>query len=391
MKKIFTLIVAATILASCGNTAKKEDGLSIDQVIEGKDLTAIKAKKDEVLVEYNKISDDISKLDKAIEKLDTVKKLPIITAFTVQKNQFKHYIDIQGDVATRQNVIISPEVQGGMLKEILVNEGDRVSKGQLLARIDDGGLRQQLAQAEAQAELAKTTFERQERLWEQKVGSEIQFLQAKTNNAAAQKQVEQLKIQLGKSSVRAPFSGVIDDIIAEQGEVVGTGSPLMRIVNLSNMYVKAEVPETYLGRIKEGSEAQVEMMSLGKAEDSKVRQVGNFINPANRTFSIEVPVSSFDGAVKPNLTVNLKLNDYQNEEALLIPDDIIQENARAEKYVFVLENRKGDEAKLKKVEIKTGYSYGDKIEVLSGISEGTVLVHEGAKSMRDGLKVKVKS
>lgn len=390
MKKIFSLIVLTSVMMSCGETPM-EDGKSIDQVIAEDNLESIKAKKVEVLAEYNKISADLSKLDKAIEVLDTAKRHPIVTSFTLEKGMFKHYVNIQGDVDTRQNVIIRPEVQSGLLKDVYVTEGDKVTKGQLLARIDDGGLSQQLAQLEVQAQLAQTTFDRQKRLWDQKIGSEIQYLQAKAANEGAQKGVEQLKVQLDKSNVRAPFNGVIDDIITDKGQVVGAQSELMRIVNLSDMYVKAEVPENYLTSITKGTAVSVEILSLGKSEEATVRQVGNFINPANRTFSIEVPISNEEKLIKPNLIVNLKLNDYTDAEALLIPDDVIQENAQSEKYVYVLKQRKGDEAILEKVKIKTGYAYNNMIQVLEGLSEGTVIVKEGAKSMREGLKVKVKS
>lgn len=389
MKKIYSLIIVAGIFAACSQPA--EDGKSVDDVIAGQNAEEIKTKKEEVLQKYDAVSADLAKLEAALAELDTTKKLPIVTAYTVAMNDFKHYFKIQGDVATKQNIILTPEYQGTLM-EIYVSEGDRVSKGQLLAKIDDGGLNQQLAQAEVRAELAKTTYERRKRLWDQKIGSEIQYLQSKTEYETASSMVDQMKSQFEKTSIRAPFSGVIDDVITDEGSVVGPQTPIFRIVNLSDMYVQAAIPESYIGRVVKGSEVKVELPSLGIEKESKVRQVGSFINPGNRTFNIEVPVQNGEGIMKPNLIVNLMINDYSNELALLIPDDIIQENAKGEKYVYVLSepNAKG-ESTLSRAEIKTGYAYNDMIEVLEGLEEGQTVVKEGAKSMREGLVVKVKS
>lgn len=389
MKKILSLIAITTLLASCGNTAN--DAASVDDVIKGKDIDAIKAKRTEVLANYDAISADLAKLEEALADLDTTKKLPIVTAFEVAPKNFKHYVEIQGDVGTKKNIMITPEFQG-VLKSVHVSEGQRVSEGQLLATIDDGGLRQQVAQLEAMANLAKETFERQERLWKQKIGSEIQYLQAKSNHEAQQNSVAQMKEQLAKTSVKAPFTGVVDDVLVEDGEVVAPGSRMMRLVNLGDMYVRAEVPEDYIGKIVKGTEVMVDFGALGKSTEGSVRMVGNYINPSNRTFIVEVSVPNEDGLVKPNMIATLRLNDYSQEEALLIPDDIIQENAKGHKFVYVLGKMDSNgDAEITKTEITTGYRYNNMIEVLSGLDKGDVIVREGSKNMREGITVKVKS
>ena len=192
---------------------------------------------------------------------------------------------------------------------------------------------------EATTQLAKTTFERQKRLWEQKIGSEIQFLQTKTNYEAQTNALKQLKSQQAKASVRAPFSGVVDNIIKEPGTVIapGQGSEIFRIVNLNNMYVEAEVPEKYIASITKNKEVKVEFSVLGKSVNSKIRQVGSFINPNNRSFKIEVPVENKSGNIKPNLTAKLQINDYTDAEAILIPQSIISENAKGEQLWKVQE------------------------------------------------------
>ena len=271
-----------------------------------------------------------------------------------------------------------------------VKNGQKVTKGQLLARIDDGGMGQQLAQMQIQSELAKTTFERQERLWKQKIGSEIQYLQAKSNFEGQQRAVNQMEIQVAKTGVRAPFSGTIDNVITEQGSVVSPGqTPLLRIVNLRNMYIKTDVPETYISSVTKGQQVYVSFPVLGKSLDAQIRQAGNFINPNNRTFKIEIDVPNTDNLIKPNLTARLRINDYTNENALLIPQNIISENAQGEQYIYVLKNIDNNKAQAQKVIIKTGETQGDVIEVLEGLNDGDQIINEGARSVEDGQSVRI--
>jgi RND family efflux transporter MFP subunit len=273
---------------------------------------------------------------------------------------------------------------------VQVKKGQRVSKGQTIARIDDGGLSNQVAQLETQAALAKTTFERQERLWNQKIGSEIQFLQAKSQYESSENMVKQMKSQLGKTLVKAPFSGVIDDVITEQGTVVAPGMALFRIVNLSNMYVSAEVPESYLNTVTKGKEVSVFFPVLGETISTTVRQTGNYINPSNRSFPIEIAVPNKTGKVKPNLTARLSINDYTAKNAILIPLNVINENAEGEQYVYTaFAKAEGNKNIAKQKIITTGKSQGDRIEVLSGIKVGDQIIVEGARSVKDEQEVRI--
>ncbi len=385
MKKIFSLILIGGVLISC----QPKEVISVDEAVDSNDMEKIKEKKTEVLEAYDKVSAELAKLEKALSDLDTTKKHPIVSSFSISEKPFNHFIEIQGDVTTKQNLLIMAEYPGTLM-EVKVTEGDRVVKGQVLARIDDGGLGQQLAQAKTQRDLAKTTYERTKRLWDQQIGSEIQYLQSKSAFESAENAVNQLGSQLSKTMVTAPFSGVIDDVMAERGQVVGAGNPLFRIINLSDMYVKASVPESYIGKIQKGTAVIVDVPTLGTRKSAKIRQVGNYINPANRTFSVEVPVANADGLLKPNLIVNLIVNDYSNEAAIAIPSDVIQENAKGEKYVYLISDANSHgESKLTRAQIKTGYRYDQMVEVTEGLENGQTIVKEGAKSMRDGLIVKV--
>jgi RND family efflux transporter MFP subunit len=373
-------------LSSCGSG----DQSNIETVLASKDLKKIREKRLSLENEYNALSDQIKQLDQAIHVLDTTANIPLVTTLTAKSEVFNHFVELQGSVKTKENIIIYPEMPG-ILIDIYVKKGQKVSKGQLLASIDDGGLEQQVSQLEIQANLAQTTFERQKRLWDQKIGSEMAYLQAKSNYEAQNKAVKQLKIQLDKTRIKAPFSGVIDDIMTDEGSVVSPGqSPIIRIVNLNNMYIEADVPETYVKDITKNKTVEVEFPVLNKTMDATISQAGNFINPANRTFKVEVSVPNKDENIKPNMTAKIRINDYKNNTAILIPQGIISENASGQQYVFIVTNKtENNEVQTEKAIITTGKMQGDLIEVLSGIENGAEIIEEGARSIREGQIVKI--
>ncbi|RLD29926.1 MAG: efflux RND transporter periplasmic adaptor subunit [Bacteroidetes bacterium] len=388
MKNIYTIIILALILSSCGADKKK----SVEAVIATNNLEEIRAKKEQLISEEIKIVGQLNLLEEKIEELDTTKRVPLISTFIAKEEVFYHYLELQGNVSTKDLLVIYPEYAGILIK-VYVKEGQRVSKGQTLAKIDDGGLSQQLAQLQIQTDLAKTTFERQERLWNQNIGSELQYLQAKSNYEAQQQAVNQIQIQLDKTIVKAPFTGTIDDVISEQGSVVAPGqSQLMRIVNLNNMYIETNVPESYVSSITKNKKVEVNFPVLGKTVYAKVRQAGDYINPANRTFKVEIAIPNKDKSIKPNLTAKLKINDYTNERALLIPQSIISEDANGQQYIYVIKDKKeNNQGVAQKAIIKTGKTQGDVIEVLSGIVHGAEIIQEGARRVEEGQTVQVEN
>jgi RND family efflux transporter MFP subunit len=385
MKYIYSLILVSFLLSSCKNVKKK----SVEEIIATNNLELIRKKKTELDASAQEILVQLKQLEKTIKILDPQEKIPLITTFHAKESIFNHFVELQGNVNTNQNLVIYPEFSG-VLSGVYVKEGQKVSKGQVLAKIDDGGLSQQLSQLKIQSNLAKTTFERQERLWNQKIGSEIQYLQAKAAYESQLEATKQLQQQIGKTVVRAPFSGTIDDVITDQGSVVAPGqSQLFRIVNLDDMYIETDVPERYVSDIIKGKEVNVVFPFLGKEINAKVRQAGNFINPANRTFRVEVAIPNKDTAIKPNLTAKLKINDYTNKKAILIPQSIISENAEGQQYVYTITNKVENKARVKREFIETGRTQGDYIEVLSGIDNDEEIIDEGARSVKDGQEVKI--
>jgi membrane fusion protein (multidrug efflux system) len=378
MKKIITLITLSVVMIACNSSEKNK---SIDALIESKDVKAITAKKAELQAQ-------LSQLEEVLATLDVHKEtIALVTIAKLKDTVFNHYLEIQGNINTNENVLIQPEFPGNLV-ELNVKAGQKVTKGQVLGRTDDGGMSQQLASAENQYALAKTTFERQKNLWKQKIGSEIQYLQAQTQMISAQKAVAQIKAHIAKTVIRAPFSGTIDEVFVEKGEVVSASQQgLMRIVNLGNMYVSTSIPETYIGKLKIGTEVDVFLTSLGKTYKGKVRQIGNFINPNNRSFGIEVSVPNPENLLRPNQVAKLKVIDYVSPDAVVVPSNVIQKDGQKNSFVYTVINSNGKAGIAKKVIITTGQSSDNVTEVLSGLDANTIIVTEGMNTISDGMKL----
>jgi RND family efflux transporter MFP subunit len=238
--------------------------------------------------------------------------------------------------------------------------------------------------------LAKTTFERQQNLWNQKIGSEIQYLQAKATYEAQEKAVKQMQSMLERTFVKAPFSGTIEDVTVERGQVVSPGTPLMRIVNINNMYVQAQVPETYLEDIKLNAPVAIFVKSLNKTYIGKIRQIDNYIKPNNRSFGIEVAIDNKENLLRPNQTAVLKIEDYINNKAVLVPNSAVIEAANDKFIVFVAGKPNAKkEAIVTKKEVEIGTTSGDKIEILKGLEPGENVVTEGVRSLKDKMVVQI--
>ena len=377
MKKIAIITILSFVLFACGN---KENNKSIEDLIADKNVKALNEKKTSLQAEIAKIEDGLA-------TLDVKKEEALVTVATIKDTIFNHYLDIQGSVDTKENILIQPEFSG-TLTSLTVKAGQRVAKGQILGRVDDAGMSQQLASAENQYSLAKTTFDRQKNLWDKKIGSEIQFLQAQTQMISAQKAVAQIKAQLSKTVIRAPFSGTIDEVFAERGQVVAPSQQgLMRIVNLGNMYVSTSVPESYIGKLKVGDQVDVYLTSLNKTYKGKVRQVGNFINPNNRSFGIEVSLPNPDNLLRPNQVAKLKIVDYVNKNAIVVPTAVIQEDGTGSKYVYIVEGSNGKTGTAKKVIVEVGKSSDNVTEIKSGLSADDIIVTEGVNTISNGMKL----
>ena len=386
MKKTIISLSFSLLLVACSQeTEKAASSITANKVT----LDELQIQKANYTRQIKGLTLALDSLNQRLEKISGDQKRVLVTALEIKPQIFNHTIEIQANIKTRQNLQLFPEF-GGRLNQILVKEGQEVKKGTLLAVIDDAGLQDQLDQMKLQLYLVKTTFERTQRLWDQKIGSEMMYLEAKTRFKSQQKQVAQMRDQLSKTKIYAPFSGVIDEIIARKGSTLAPGiTPIMRIVNLDNMYVESDVPENYLVNITKGSFAKVSIPVLNETQNTIVRQTGNFIQPNNRTFRVEAPIKNPTGMIKPNLNARMSIIDYSNPKALMIPFRVIRENAKGDSFVFILTGLEQDnEYSTEQRFVTLGMSKNELVEITKGVNTGDLIVDEGVSLLVPGQKVK---
>jgi len=384
MKKSIIILSFSLLLLACGQ--EKGEINAVNQT--PTNLEELQNQKVNYTDQINTLNQELKQVNEAILSLTGDEKRTLVTAFQAESKVFNHTVEVQANIKTRQNLLLSPEFSG-RLEQILVVEGQNVKKGKLLAMIDDAGLQDQLDQMNLQLALSKTTFERTQRLWDQKIGSEMMYLEAKTRYKTQQKQVAQMKEQLAKTKIYAPFNGVIDEITAKEGETVAPGmSPILRIVNLNSMYVESDVPENYLKNITKGSSATVTIPVLNETQTTIIRQTGNFIQPSNRTFRIEAPLDNPTGLIKPNLNARLSVIDYDNQEAIMIPLRVVRENAKGETFVFVLETPEENNGFTTSQQfVSLGKAQNEMVEIIEGIELNDLIVDEGVSLLVAGQKV----
>jgi RND family efflux transporter MFP subunit len=381
MKNIFILFLIVSLI-SC------EDNSTLKSILESNDVEQIKLKRKQIAAAQQDFSSKLQIIDNKLEELNTNPQLPIVEVFAVNPVMFEHYVQVQGSVKSDELINIFPEFSG-IVKAIYVKSGDLVKKGQPLIKIDDGGLKEQLSQLEIGFELTKTTFERQKRLWDQNIGSEIKFLESKTMFEAQKQGIEQLKKQIKKTLIEAPFSGNIDNVIVKKGEVVYPGrSNLMMLLNLDNLYIESNVPEKHIASISYGNKAIVHFPLLNKTISTTIRQSGSYINPINRTFKIEMDIEKNDLNIKPNLNSKVKINDYSNNSALMINQNFISIDSDNKEYVYKIYN-KDKKTYVSKNIIITGKNDGANVEVISGLISGDRVVSEGIRKLVDNARVKI--
>ena len=385
MKKIYTLLLII-IISGCNSSRNA----SIESLIELGDLEELKKRKKEYVDAMNTMKVELNEINNGISLLDENERLTLVSKYEIQQTIFNTYIEAQANLKTRKNVLILPEFQG-TLEKVFVSEGQKVKKGQLLAEINDSGLNEQYEQMVIQAEFAKENFERTQRLWDNNIGSEMQYLKSKTDYEASKKMVDQMKDRLSKTKIYAPFNGEIDEIISNVGSNLIPGvSQILRLVNLDIIYAESFVSEKYISFISEGTEAIVQIPLLNMEYRSSVNQTGNFINPSNRTFRIEVPVENFDNRIKQNLDAKIKINIYKKDDAIVIPLRIVREDAMGKNFVYVMseDNKEGVYLTSKQF-ITLGNKSEDKVEVTEGLALGDIVVLEGAYSVEDSQRVKL--
>ena len=384
MKKLI-ITLSLILLLSCNSSRNS----SINDLINKGDLETLKKKKKEYVDLMNDLRLDLNNINNGIMLLDENEQIQVISKFNVIEKEFTTYVELQANLKSRKNVIILSEFQG-TFRNLFVREGQLVKKGELLAEINDSGLKEQLDQMLIQANYTKDNFDRVKRLWEKNIGSEMQFLKAKSDFETNNKMVEQIRDQLSKTKIYAPFDGEIDEIISNLGSNLVPGSPILRVVNLDIIYAEAQVPEKYVSSIELGTEALVSIPLLNKEVTSKIVQSGNFINPNNRTFRVEAPVENKDKRIKQNLNARIKIKNYSNIKALVVPLRVIREDASGRPFIYKLvETDKKDILLTVKIFVETGANNDEEIEITKGLSIGDIIVLEGANNVEDNQRVRV--
>lgn len=371
MKKGIILFTIASLFVavSCG---KKEDN----------SLASKKAKLADLQKEQATLNTKIKTLQNEIQKLEPNKEVKVVNVAVtpITSQNLQHFVDANGRLEAVNNQYISPQV-GGAITAIYVKEGDFVQKGQRIATIDNTILRTSMQEIEIQLETAKTLFEKQKALWEQKIGTEVQYIQAKTQVEALERRIATLKAQDKLNQVVAPISGYIDEVRQRAGELAAPGMGIVRIVNTSALKVVANIPDTYAGTISKGDLIKIKFPDLQKEIQARLSFVSQTINPVTRTFVVEAQVPR-DSQLKPNLTAVIQINDQSRGNAVIIPQNLIQHTENGDIVYVAIEEGKNKVARSR--EVKTGLSYESNIEITSGLSKGEMLITEGYQNLVDG-------
>ena len=377
MYRISALAMMVLVLAACGATSGDKDLAKKKEQLKG-----LKEEQKQLATKIDSLEAQIQRLDPTAVKEEKTK---LVALTPLQPGSFTHYIDLKGSIDAENMAYVMPRGQGGQVKAIYVKQGDNVRKGQLLMKLDDVLVQQQIEQVKVNLNLAQTTYERRKNLWDQKIGTEIELLTAKNNVENLHKQIDILKEQLDMANVYAEMSGVADMVNIKPGEVfsAATASVLgIRIVNTNDLKVVAQVPENYLGRVGVGSNLLVTLPEL--ANDTirtRVHVAGKTIDPNTRAFYVEAKIPA-GKKLRPNQLAMVRIQDYADPSAITIPVATIQSDEKG-KFVMVASKEK-DKLVAKKKSVTIGESYGDRLEIKSGLQAGDQLITEGFQGLYDG-------
>lgn len=374
MKKMMILPVLFSLMISCGKDAESLEGRKKELTELKKEISALQAK--------------AKKLEAEINALDTTSvKGFAVKVDTLSRKTYKNPFQVQGLVVSDEDVVISPEM-GGLIKSILAKEGQTVQQGQVLATLDGSLVSAQISELEKALELATIAYDRQKALWDQKIGTELQYLQAKNNKESVERRLQTARVQAAKFQLRSPVSGVVDAVFANKGDMAGPGAPVMRVVSTRQVKIKADVSEQYISHLKKNDQVSVFFPSLKKGSEERIQAVGSYINPNNRTFSIYItPSNATLKELKPNMLALITAYDFTKENALSVPTRLIR-NDEGGSFILVATSKNGAYVVEKKyVEIEE--SFATETILLSGVEEGSLLITEGFQKVIPGDRIEI--
>ena len=372
MKKILFIVTTARIVSACGNTNVTDDAAKRKQLQELKQ-------------QVHTLEQQIHVLEMELSANET-EELVNIKANTLENQKFEHFIEVTGKVEAEQDVDVSPE-SAGIIKEVLVTEGQQVSKGQVMARLNTDVLERSVEELQVQLDLAVTNYERQKNLWDQNIGSEMEFLQAKNNKESLEKRINSLNTQIEMAEVKSPINGVVDIVCQKKGNIGSPQTPFAKVINTSNIKIYGEISETYITKVHKGDDVEIRFPALNKNVDAKINQIGNTIDPNNRTFRVRINISNPTNMIKPNLVSILSMRDYLNDSAIVVPSLYIKEDFKGH-YLYIVENNGGKNV-AKKVYVTPGVSNNNMTEITDGLTAGTQVISEGYNQVVNGTAVKI--
>ena len=373
MKNILSILGLTLLFAACGE--KDGNGANGDKV----------AQLAELKKQQTALNTQISTLEKEMGGPDAAKKEKVI-AVAVQAltpSVFNTYIELQGSVVADEQVYLTSRVPGSVSK-VYIKVGDRIREGQVVAEIDDDMVIQQMEEVKKRLELANDVYLKQEALWKQNIGSEVQYLSAKNNKEALDKAIATIQRSRELYQVKSPISGVVDECTVKVGQAAAPGMPMATVVNFSKLKVKVDAPETYAGKIRQGNTVSVLFPDLQKELTSKIAYIGASVSPQNRTFKVEIPIRSNEAGLLPNMATTVRVINYSNGNAITVPINLIQKDLSNIDFVLI-----ESAGRAKRMPIKVGQMYGEKAEVLSGLKAGDKIITVGFQDLNEGDAVKV--
>ncbi len=372
MKKILIILTTVVLLSACGSTSvTDEDG-------KRKHLQELKQ-------DLHVLEQQIASLEAELEANSNEEAVKIkVTKLTRQK--FEHFIEVTGKVEAELDVDVSPE-SAGVIKEVNVVEGEWVNKGDLMARLNTEMLESSVEEMEVQLDLATTNYERQKNLWDQNIGSEMQYLQAKNNKESLEKRINSLNAQLAMSEIRSPVSGIVDIVYQKKGHIGSPQVPFAKVINTNKIKIYGDISESYITKIKKGDKVSINFPALGESVDAIINQIGHTIDPNNRTFRVRINVNNPDQKIKPNLVSILTLRDYLSEEAIVVPALYIKEDFTGH-YTYIVE-KEGSKNVAKKTYVTPGVTNNNMTEVVEGLRAGMNVISQGYNQIGNGTAVEI--
>jgi len=341
---------------------------------------------DDLNSQIKDLNDEITELDSTLKKN---KRIKVVSTKKLSAGKFFHFFEVHGAVEADKNILITPEMQG-VVRQIKVVEGQKVSAGQTLMILDTDVIQKNVNEVKVQFSHANDLFNRQQKLWDQQIGSEVQYLEAKNRKESLENRLKALQAQLDQANIKAPETGVIDEILPKIGEMASPQMPVIRLVDLSKVYIKSDVSENYIKAVQKGATVLVKFPSLDEEVEAKITQVGNFINPNNRTFKIKIALDNSNNLYKPNLLAVIQIKDFEKDSVISVPSSFILADAGGKEYVYVVD-KEGNKNRAKKVFVETGLAYQGATMMKKGLYGNEELITEGSRSVTDKEIVEIKN